>query len=49
MVAIANFQLPIANLKKQPIGNRQLAIGNEKSRAKQRGTSIRLKFSVRPG
>src|SRR5437867_9551987 len=38
-IAISDFKK--ANLK---IGNWQSTIGNEKSRAKQRGTSIRLKF-----
>jgi hypothetical protein len=39
MVAIANFQFPIADCRFE-----QQPIGNEKSRAKQRGTSIHLKF-----
>jgi hypothetical protein len=43
MVGIANFRFPIADLVKgqSKIGNRQSAM--KKSRAKQRGTSIRLK------
>src|SRR5437773_12274016 len=38
---LIDCRFPIVNcrLKDLPIGNRKLAIGNEKSRAKQRGTS----------